>query len=71
MYVAYMESPDFGHALESFCTSRDPFDLWFKEQLLDATGLDLNIVPAEPLSTLLSACESESTTRAHSEAISR
>jgi hypothetical protein len=45
--VAYMETPDFGHALAMFSASRDPFDLWFKERLDDATGLDLNHPPAD------------------------
>lgn len=58
LYVAYMESQDFGHALETFCASSDPFDRWFKEQLLDVTGLDLNIMPAGPLSELVSSYES-------------
>jgi hypothetical protein len=45
-FVAYMETPDFGHALESFSQSRDPFDMWFKERLDESTGLDLNHPPA-------------------------
>jgi len=47
VFVAYMETPDFGHALALFSASRDPFDLWFKERLDDATGLDLNHPPAD------------------------
>jgi hypothetical protein len=33
LLVAYMETGDFGRALGLFSASRDPFDLWFKEQL--------------------------------------
>jgi hypothetical protein len=44
-FVAYMESPDFEHALDAFCRSRDQFDLWFKERLDESTGLDLNHPP--------------------------
>lgn len=44
--VAYMESPDFDHALAMFSQSSDPFDLWFKRQLDEATGLDLNHPPS-------------------------
>lgn len=58
LYVAYMESPDFGRALQMFSASQDPFDVWFKERLLDVTGLDLNVPPGGPLSELLSAYES-------------
>jgi hypothetical protein len=44
--VAYMESPDFNRALAAFSQSKDPFDLWFKRRLDEATGLDLNHPPA-------------------------
>jgi hypothetical protein len=53
--VAYMESPDFAKALSMFSQSRDEFDLWFKQRLADATGLDLNIPPAGPLPERLSS----------------
>ncbi len=43
--IAYMESPNFNNALEQFVQSRDEFDLWFKERLAEATGLDLNNPP--------------------------
>jgi hypothetical protein len=44
--IGYMESADFSRALPMFVGSRDPFDLWFKDQMLAATGLDLNNPPA-------------------------
>jgi hypothetical protein len=53
--VAYMESRDFPQALSMFSHSRDEFDLWFKQRLADATGLDLNTPPTAPLSELLSS----------------
>jgi hypothetical protein len=53
--VGYMESPDFGKALSMFSQSRDEFDLWFKQRLADATGLDLNTPPSAPLPELLSS----------------
>jgi hypothetical protein len=54
--IGYMESADFGRALTLFVGSRDPFDLWFKEQMRVVTGVDLNnppanMAPAELLST--------------------
>ncbi|MCA1669067.1 MAG: hypothetical protein LC793_17065 [Thermomicrobia bacterium] len=55
--VAYMESPDFGAALGKFAASRGAFDVWFKEQLADVTGVDLNAPPPGPLSELLSHYE--------------
>jgi hypothetical protein len=54
--IGYMESADFGRALTAFVASRDPFDMWFKEQMRSVTGVDLNnppanMAPAEVLST--------------------
>src|ERR1700682_3137297 len=43
--IGYMEAADFTRALQSFVGSRDPFDLWFKAQMLAATGVDLNNPP--------------------------
>ena len=53
--VAYLESPDFAKALSLFSQSRDEFELWFKQRLANATGLDLNSPPAGPLPELLSS----------------
>jgi len=55
--VAYMESPDFNKALGLFVESRDEFDLWFKERLANATGVDLNNPPELQLPELLSTYE--------------
>jgi hypothetical protein len=44
-FVAYMETRDFGSALDLFSRSRDEFDLWFKARLDESTGLDLNHPP--------------------------
>jgi hypothetical protein len=53
-FVSYMESPDFSNALSMFSQSRDAFDLWFKQHLADATGVDLNNPPPMQLPELLS-----------------
>jgi hypothetical protein len=53
--VAYLESPDFPRALALFSKSQNGFDLWFKQRLIDATGLDLNTPPTTPLPELLSS----------------
>ena len=44
--IGYMEAADFNRALEAFVGSRDAFDMWFKAEMLAATGLDLNNPPA-------------------------
>lgn len=59
MVVAYMESADFGRALTLFSQSQDEFDLWFKQRLAAATGVDLNNPPPGPLSEQLSAYEAQ------------
>jgi len=58
--IGYMESPDFPAALSMFAQSRDEFDLWFKQRLADATGLDLNTPPEAPLPELLSTYQADS-----------
>src|ERR671933_481828 len=57
MFLAYMESPDFASALGQFASSQDAFDQWFKQRLVDVTGVDLNSPPPGPLSELLSSYE--------------
>ncbi|MGN6564367.1 MAG: hypothetical protein ACTHMU_17050 [Thermomicrobiales bacterium] len=57
LFVAYMESADFGRALGRFAASRESFDVWFKEQLAAVTGVDLNEPPPGPLSELVSHYE--------------
>jgi hypothetical protein len=52
--VGYIESDDFAAALAQFSGSQDVFDLWFKQRLLEATGLDLNNPPQLELPQLLS-----------------
>jgi hypothetical protein len=62
-FVAYMETLDFANALGMFSQSRDPFDVWFKERLLEATGLDLNHPPEMELPELLSSYNVREPTR--------
>lgn len=45
--IVYAESADFNRAFSSFVGSRDSFDLWFKEQMLAVTDVDLNNPPAD------------------------
>jgi hypothetical protein len=58
LLLAYIESPDFASALESFSGSRDEFDEWFKQRLVEVTGVDLNNPPPGPLSEQLSSYQS-------------
>ena len=57
LFVAYMESPDFAKALETFRQSTDDFDQWFKQRMAAVTGVDLNEPLPGPLSEQLSSYE--------------
>lgn len=54
MLIATIEAPDFGAAIAAFSASNDPFDMWFKAELANCTGFDLNAPPPVTLPTLLS-----------------
>ena len=44
-FTIQVEGPDLMASLGTFISSREPFDLWFKEQLRSLTGIDLNAGP--------------------------
>ena len=46
-FVVYFDSADVNQVMSGFVQSRDSFDLWFKEQVREVTGLDLNNPPAD------------------------
>jgi hypothetical protein len=52
--VIYIESGNFDQAFSQFVQSQDEFDLWFKQRVLDPSGLDLNNPPEMELPQLLS-----------------
>lgn len=54
LLIATIESDDFGAAIAAFSASKDPFDMWFKAELANCTGFDLNAPPPVTLPTLLS-----------------
>jgi hypothetical protein len=54
LFVVFFQSPDIGGSVNEFVNSRDDFDLWFKQQVKDTTGVDLNTPPSGPLSEILS-----------------
>ena len=43
--VVFFEGEDVTAALDGLIRSRDAFNLWFKERLAEATGIDLNDLP--------------------------
>jgi hypothetical protein len=60
LFVVFFQAPDIAGAVGQFVGSRDAFDLWFKEQVKDATGVDLNVPPPGALSDILSVYEAGS-----------
>lgn len=59
LFVVFFQAPDIAGAVGQFVESRDPFDLWFKDQVKDATGVDLNVPLTGPLSDVLSVYEGQ------------
>src|SRR5438876_356798 len=57
--VIYIESDDFDSAFGQFVQSQDEFDLWFKQQVLDISGLDLNNPPEMELPEVLSVYQAK------------
>ena len=57
LFVVFFQSLDIPGSVGQFVASRDEFDLWFKGQVKDTTGVDLNIPPPGALSDILSVYE--------------
>jgi len=57
LFVVFFQAPDIAGAVGQFVGSRDAFDLWFKEQVKQTTGVDLNVPPPGALSEILSVYE--------------
>ena len=41
MAVVLLEGEDIGAAMGAFATSQEPFDVWFRDVLMDVHGIDL------------------------------
>jgi hypothetical protein len=57
LFVVFFQSPDMGGSISQFVGSQDGFDQWFKANVRETTGVDLNIPPPGPLSDILSVYE--------------
>jgi len=53
MYVAYITGENIAQAFREFAASQSEFDRWFKQQLQETTGADLNTPPPGPISEIL------------------
>jgi len=47
LLIGVFDAPDAGATIGQFVQSQDSFDLWFKDQVRLATGVDLNNPPAD------------------------
>jgi hypothetical protein len=57
LFVIFFQSPNIGGSVGQFVGSQDEFDQWFKREVKDTTGVDLNAPPPGPLSDILSVFE--------------
>ncbi len=57
LFVVFFQSTDIGGAISQFVGSQDEFDQWFKRNVKDITGADLNVPPPGPMSEILSVYE--------------
>lgn len=53
MLLIYMESKDIQKTFASFLTSKDPFDIWYIEEIKKNTGVDFSQPSSGPLPELL------------------
>lgn len=40
--IVYSQSPDAGQVMKNLAEAQDPLDVWFKQQVLELTGVDCN-----------------------------
>jgi hypothetical protein len=57
VFVVFFQGDDIAGAVGQFVASQDEFDQWFKSQVLDVTGVDINHLPPGPFSEILSVYE--------------
>ena len=53
LFVAYLAGENVAQAFTQFAASQDEFDRWFKQQVQETTGADLNTPPPGPISEIL------------------
>ena len=53
LVISYLEAADLGRLFAGMATSQDPYDVWFRAQMLDIHGWDMTQPPAGPLPELV------------------
>jgi hypothetical protein len=56
-FVAYMTGDDITQAFRQVAASQTEFDRWFKQQMQETTGADLNTPPPGPISEIIAGVE--------------
>ena len=51
--VVYLEAADLGRMFQGMATSQDPYDVWFRQQMLDIHGWDVTRPLPGPLPELV------------------
>lgn len=49
MVLVYFEGQDIQKVFADFANSKDPFDVWYKNQVKEFTGVDLGAPPSGPM----------------------
>lgn len=57
LFVVYMAGDNIAQAFTQLAASQTEFDRWFKQQVQETTGADLNTPPPGPISEILADCE--------------
>lgn len=45
LIIAYFEAPDIAAVFEGLAISEEPFDIWFRDQIQNVTGVDMSKPP--------------------------
>jgi hypothetical protein len=53
LFVVYVIGEDLAHGFTEFAASQTEFDRWFKQQVKDTTGADMNTPPTGQMSEIL------------------
>jgi hypothetical protein len=53
LFVVYVTGEDLAHGFTEFAASQTAFDRWFKDQVKETTGADMNTPPSGPMSEIL------------------
>lgn len=57
LFAVFFQGNDIQEAVGQFVGSQDAFDQWFRRQVHEISGVDLNVPPPGPMSDILSIYE--------------